>query len=214
MSTFERLAVLVVGLLVAVGVYTGARTALSASRPDTSKPSPNPHGLAMAAGVAARKGIDPLRPPGMPEGARIDPETGFMIGLGLEAGPGESVVPWPRLAPANDVRSRAGLPPDVTALDGARVVMAGFLMPLYKLRDIDEFALVGSHYTCCFARPPGLGDQIIVKLAPGAARMQLTVRPLRVRGTLRIRPKHLLESGEGPLISLFEIDAAQADLLE
>ena len=106
------------------------------------------------------------------------------------------------------------MPASIRVLHGKRVVLAGFLMPLYAMRNIREFALVGSHYTCCFAKPPGLGDQIIVKLARGARAQELTIKPLRVSGILKIVPQHLYDSGKGPLISLFQIVEAQASELE
>ena len=214
MTLLERLAVVLVGSAVAWSVYVGGRAAGTPDPDATRAPRPNPHGIMMEAGVAARSGIDPLRPPGLPAGASIDPETGLIVGIFLQPAPGEEALAWPTLGAVNDLPEGAAVPEAIEALDGRRVLMAGFLMPLYALTNIREFALVGSHYTCCFARPPGLGDQIIVKLRPGAAGLELMVKPLRVSGTLHLRPQHLYESGEGPLISLFEIHDAEAALLD
>ena len=125
-----------------------------------------------------RAGIDPLNPPGMPAGSRIDPETGYLAGVPLNPRPGETELPWALLAGANGLTDPAALSDPIKALDGKAVVLPGFLMPLYRWKAIREFALVGSHFTCCFDRPPGLGDAAIVKLAEDAPSMELTVRPL------------------------------------
>jgi hypothetical protein len=207
-STSERIAVIALGCLLVRAVVFGAQAAV---RPTPKVP--NPHGLALDAGVDMRRGVDPLNPPGMPAGARIDPETGLLSGVALEAGPGERVLDWVALAAADDAGSRADLPEHLRALDGARVAIAGFLMPLYAMSDIREFALVGSHYTCCFGTPPGLGGQFLVTLRDGEDGLDPTVKPLQVRGTLRIREMYLHEGRDAPLVSLFEIVGARAALL-
>jgi hypothetical protein len=213
-SRFEFLAVLLVGCVLAAAVTLGALRGDASVHPDDPRQLSDPHGLGLEAGRAARAGIDPLRPPGLPEGVTIDPATGFLTGLGLQLEEDEQRLPWAELTSLNDVTRMADLPPEIARLDGRRVVMAGFLMPLYKLRDIREFAFVGSHYTCCFQRRPGLGDQIVVQLAPNEPALQLSIKPLSVRGVLRLKPRHWYESGAGPLLSVLEIEDARATPLE
>lgn len=213
MTRLELLAVILVGVALAWSLSVGVSEGRESMRPSMPVRPGDPHGLAQA-GRAARQGIDPLRPPGLPEGVTIDPVTGFLAGLGLEPRDGEEVLTWHLLQPLNNVRDLSDVPDDLRALDGRKVVMAGFLMPLYKLRDIRSFAFVGSHFTCCFERMPGLGDQIVVTLRDSAPSMQLTVKPIRVRGTLKLKPKHWFESGKGPLLSVFEIEDAEAGFLK
>lgn len=215
MSTSERIAVAVLGCLLAGAVYAGARAAIQPAPTTRSEDGrPNPHGLILDAGVAMRRGVDPLNPPGMPSGARIDPRTGLLTGVALEADAGERHLDWTTLAAADAATSIESLSPSLRSLDGARVLVAGFLMPLYAMHDIREFALVGSHYTCCFGTPPGLGGQILVTLRSGETGLEPTVKPLRVRGRLRIRELRLHEGEGAPLVSLFEIVEARAGFLE
>ena len=214
MSRFDSVAVAALGLVLIGVVYLGAKQGESSVDPRDPRVLRDPHGLGLEAGRAARSGIDPLRPPGLPDGVVIDPKTGFLSGVGLDVREGERALSWDKLSPLNEITKLGQIPLDVARLDGQAVVMAGFLMPLYKLRDIDEFAFVGSHFTCCFERPPGLGDQIIVKLSPKAARMTLTIKPIYVRGRLVLEPTHLLSSGKGPLLSVFEIQGAEAGTLK
>ncbi len=155
--------------------------------------------------LSVHAGVDPLKPPGMPPGASVDPETGILIGVDLRPADGELGVPWSVLAPASAVETAADLPQDIQDLDGRRVVLAGFVMALYEIQAMRDFVLVGSHYTCCFGTPPGFGDQIRVALRRDHTRLDATPVPVRVAGTLKIDPEHLFEGGRGPLIGLFRI---------
>jgi len=192
------IAVLVGGLVLA-GVWVGAGRAAAP-----------PRSAAFERALAVHAGVDPLKPPGMPSGARIDPDTGILVLTDLGAGEGEIALAWSALAPASQVSSAADLPASIRGLDGKRVVLAGFVMALYEVRAMRNFALVGSHYTCCFGTPPGFGDQIKVALRSGREGLDATPAPVRVVGRLEIHPEHLFEDGSGPLISLFRIVDAEA----
>jgi hypothetical protein len=205
----DALLVLGVGLCVFGAVFVGARAEGGAPAPSDRQRVLQPHGALLEQGRNARKGVDPFRPPGLPPGVGIDPETGLMLGLDLKPADGEQAPSWALLAKANAVSKLADLPASVRALDGKRVVFGGFMMALYALRDIREFALVGSHTKCCFGIPPGVGDQIVVRIARRAEGLALTLAPLRVAGTFRIRPQHLYRDGSGPLIWLYEIVGAR-----
>ncbi len=206
----DRVLVVVIGLCVFGAVYAAARADEGARAPIDRQRVLMPHGALTAQGKDARKGVDPFRPPGLPPGVGIDPATGLMLGLDLKPANGEQAPAWGLLAEANAVRRLEELPASIRALDGKRVVFGGFMMALYALRDIREFALVGSHTKCCFGIPPGVGDQIVVRLARREGGLALTLAPLRVSGTFRIRPQHLYRDGSGPLIWLYEIVGARA----
>ncbi len=195
----------VVGLALLLVVGWGARTALEGG---ASQGRMTPPGFQRA--LRVHEGVDPLRPPGLPAGASIDPKTGRLSGLDVHAAAGERPVSWTVLAGGNAATTVADVPADLRALDGHVVVLVGFQMALYEVRAMSTFMLVGSHYTCCFGRPPGFGDQITVHLDPDAPRMDATARPVRVRGTFRVHPQHLHEGNQGPLIALFEIVGADA----
>lgn len=201
----DRALILLVGAALCVALYAGAQAAWTPAAPIDRERVPLPHGDLVAQGRLAREGIDPYNPPGLPAGTSIDPETGLIVGLDLEPDEGVATPGWPLLAEGNAVGSAEDLPQAVRELDGKRVALAGFMMALYALRDIREFALVGSHTKCCFGIPPGVGDQVVVHIARGDDGMDLTLAPLRVEGTFRVRPQHLYRDGSGPLIWLYEV---------
>jgi hypothetical protein len=205
----DALLVGVVGAAIVAAVYVGAVAAKRTPAPIDRQRVLAAHGALVQQGRDARKGLDPYNPPGLPQGVTIDPATGLLLGIDLGANPGQQTPPWPLLARANEVTRVDDLSEAIRALEGRPVVFVGFMMALYALRDIREFALVGSHTKCCFGIPPGVGDQIVVKLARKADGLDLTLAPLRVSGTFRIRPQHLYRDGTGPLIWLYEIVGAE-----
>lgn len=170
-----------------------------------------PHGdLIVVGGQAGRTGIDPYKPPGLPPGATIERETGYIAGLDLKPSAGHETPSWTVLAQGNGASRVEDLPAAVRALHGKQVVLAGFQYLLFSMRKIREFALVGSHTKCCFGIPPGVGDHVIVQLARGEPDAPLTLAPFRVEGTFRLRPQNLNEDGSGPLIWLYEVVGARA----
>ncbi len=211
MRAFDLLAVGVVGCAVVAAVVVSASRTLHTepAAPFTMPRNVDPHG-AMSAGVALREGIDPLRPPGLPDGVSIDKDTGLLLGMELAPADGQVAVPWSTLKSADGVKAADALPTDLRALAGRTVVLAGFVMPLYEIADIREFLLVGSHYACCFGTPPGLGGMTMVKLAPSSAPIQPTLAPLRIVGRFAIRERRQGPGPDEPLLLLFEIEDAEA----
>ena len=201
----DALLIVLVGAVLLGSVYAGTHASWEPEAPIDRQRVALPHGELIQRAKGARAGIDPYNPPGMPAGASIDRDTGYLLGLDLEAAEGVETPGWTLLATGNEAMKAEELKPEIRALDGKRVVLAGFMMALYALRDIQEFALVGSHTKCCFGIPPGVGDQVIVKLPRGGDGIDLTLRPLRVEGTFLVRPQHLYRDGTGPLIWLYEV---------
>ncbi len=205
----DALLIVAVGAVLLAVVYAGARAADQPPAPIDRERVAMPHGELGMRAKGARAGIDPYAPPGLPAGASIDRDTGLLVGLDLAPSAGVQTPGWIVLAEANNAKGVEDLPEAVRALDGKRVVLAGFMVALYALRNIEEFALVGSHTKCCFGIPPGIGDQVVVRL-PRDEAIDLTLAPLRVEGTFRIKPQHLYRDGSGPLIWLYEVVDAQA----
>jgi hypothetical protein len=171
----------ILGTATAVVVAGLAWGAISASDAAGS-PSRGPR-FVRATGGATK--VDPFNPPGLPKGVTIDPTTGRMLGLKVDAPPGTTPVAWETLKGYEYREGLEALPEEIKRLDGQKVVMAGVLMPLYEWDDIHEFVLVESHWSCCYGSPPGLNGVVYVKLKAGADGLPNTAEPLRVVGTFR-----------------------------
>jgi hypothetical protein len=110
---------------------------------------------------------------------------------------------WSKLTTYEYKPGLASLPDAIRALDGTRVSMRGFLMPIYEFDDIHEFSLVASHMSCCFGVPAGLNGQVYVKVA-GKRGLPNTNEPLRVVGTFRA--KEIKEAGY--VLAIYAIEDA------
>lgn len=146
----------------------------------------------------------------LPAGVSIDPATGAIVGLALEAGDGVRALPWDVLQAYQHQPGLLECPPEIRELDGQRVVMLGFLMAPYAFEDIREFDLVMSHWSCCYGVPPGLSGSVHVVLSPGARGLSLTYQPIRVEGTFRLREM----SEAGIVFSMYGIDDAVGTILD
>lgn len=145
----------------------------------------------------------------LPAGVSIDPVSGALVGLALEAEPGVTPLPWEILRGYDYQPGLEGLPTGLQELDGTMVVMMGFLMPDYAYDGIREFTLVESHWSCCYGMAAGLNGTVHVNLAKDAPSLTLTLQPLRVKGTLRVR-----EEKDGRIVfSIFALDDATATVL-
>lgn len=148
--------------------------------------------------------------PPLPAGVRVD-DRGVVQGIDAQVAPGTKALEWEvlRTYEYSQAVGFAGMPPGIQAYDGQRVTMVGFLQPLYEFTDIRQFALVGSHWSCCFGMPPGLNGVVNVTLAAGQKSLPNTMEPLRVVGTFH--PREVKE--EGWLISIFSLDDCAVEVI-
>jgi hypothetical protein len=169
-------------------------------------------GLFRSVGPAGQSGQPGggLLPP-LPPGLSLD-GNGIIQGLELRVEPGTKGLSWDTLK-SFEYSAAVGItrvPEALEAVDGQRVTMVGFLMPLYEFDDMEQFLLVGSHWSCCFGIPPGMNGAVNVTLEKGHAGMPNTMEPLKVVGTFRV--KEVKE--EGWLVSIYSLDDARAELIE
>ncbi|MDB5294632.1 MAG: hypothetical protein JWO31_615, partial [Phycisphaerales bacterium] len=106
---------------------------------------------------------------------------------------------------ADDGKAPPGdVPADVARLDGATVLLRGYMVATEQADRPRRFALVPSLFDCCYGRPPAVQHRVAVECAPGFE-ADLTAKPVVVRGTLRVRE----ERQDGYVVSLFTVVAAQ-----
>src|SRR5688500_9686524 len=105
------------------GVAQGRRAAEAPARTPLTL-SGRPQG---AAGGTATSGL-----PSLPPGLTLD-VNGMIRGLDRRTAPGTVGVEWEALGAYSYTSERglSDLPPDLKALDGKRVTLIGFAMPLY-----------------------------------------------------------------------------------
>jgi hypothetical protein len=109
-------------------------------------------------------------------------------------------------APPDADRSRPvseTVPPDIQQLDGQRVGVVGFMLPLdFNGRGVTEFILNAS-YAMCYFGAPTTPNQFIVVTMKDARRTRFVHTPIMVFGTLRVAP----ERRNGRIVGLYRLEA-------
>jgi hypothetical protein len=97
----------------------------------------------------------------------------------------------------------AQIPPGVRALDGNKVVLEGFLLPVTMNNGLAvEFLLMRNQSMCCYGVPPKINEWITVQ-ASGHGVKPVMDQPIAVAGVLRVAP--ILENGS--LSGIYRLDA-------
>lgn len=77
------------------------------------------------------------------------------------------------------------LPKRVTALEGERLRIRGYILPSFQQTGLTQFVLVRDNMECCFGPGAALHDCIVVRMRPGKT-ANFSVRPVAVAGTFRV----------------------------
>lgn len=102
-----------------------------------------------------------------------------------------------------------GVPKSVRALDGKKVAMAGFMLPIDEVENIRHFYLVKSLWSCCFGIPPDVNGlvKINVKAKKGCA---YQYDPILIVGTFRL--KKVMD--EDYCVCIYVLDDAQVKVID
>lgn len=101
------------------------------------------------------------------------------------------------------------LPPEVQALDGRRVRLAGFMLPVKSGQGrVTEFLVLRNQLMCCYGLPPAPNEWVLVRV-PGAGIPVAMDRPLHFYGTLRVA--ELFEHGIFVALYRLELERAAAE---
>lgn len=92
----------------------------------------------------------------------------------------------------------------MTALDGEKVRIRGFMYPPFRETGIDFFVLARDNQICCFGRNPKVYDLINVEMRDGVTTNYILNRPFDVVGTFHIRP----ETDGEEIFGLYELTDA------
>lgn len=102
-----------------------------------------------------------------------------------------------------------GMPKDIRKLDGKRVIMAGFMLPIYEVENIKTFYLVKSLWSCCYGIPPDVNGLVRVEVKKkGGVNYQYD--PIFVVGTFHVKEI----KDEDYTVCLYEIVADDIRVLD
>ena len=98
--------------------------------------------------------------------------------------------------------SRDLLPERVTALDGTRIRVRGYILPSFQQSGLTQFVLVRDNMECCFGPGAALHDCIVVRMLPGRA-ADFSIRPVAVAGTFRLDE---LKGPDGKHLAIYALE--------
>ena len=102
-----------------------------------------------------------------------------------------------------DADKGGNIPEDIKKLNGAKIRVKGFMIPLDQADNISHFSLVPSLFACCFGQPPQIQHQIVVHTPKGKA-VGYYPDEIVCEGTLKVEEK----KDDGYIVSVFEMDVS------
>jgi len=80
------------------------------------------------------------------------------------------------------------IPEEILALDAAKVVLVGFMVPIDVDRrgQIKSFALTQNQMFCCFGVPPSMNEWVMVEMGEGETAEYVSDLPIAVFGDLKV----------------------------
>jgi hypothetical protein len=97
------------------------------------------------------------------------------------------------------------LPERVTALDGTRVRVRGYILPSFQQSGLTQFVLVRDNLECCFGPGAALHDCIVVRMLPGRV-ADFSIRPVAVAGTFRLDE---LKGPDGKHLAIYALEGEE-----
>lgn len=94
------------------------------------------------------------------------------------------------------------LPGEIVALQGQRLQLAGYMMPIeVDGRKVLSFVLVRDQQLCCYGKMPAMNEWVFVRLEKGREIDMNMDRPIVVKGTFEVGE----DIEEGVVISLYRM---------
>lgn len=103
-------------------------------------------------------------------------------------------------------RHEGRIPEDVKRLNGMRVRLRGYVIPVQQAAHATRFILVPTLGSCCFGQPPGLEHIVPVTCAPGNGIDPNPTIEFIVEGRLHVGEVEQ----DGNVIALYQVEDAQA----
>jgi hypothetical protein len=98
------------------------------------------------------------------------------------------------------VEGKTAVPDKVRALDGKRVEIVGFMMPINEPTRLTRFIVVQSLWGCCFGQTPAVNHVVVVAMEPGKY-VDFYPDPVRVTGVFSVGETR----EEGYLVSVYRL---------
>jgi len=121
----------------------------------------------------------------------------------------DKVLPFEEIASWPYEDGLKGMPKAVAKLDGKKVMMTGFMLPIDEVENIKEFLLVQSLWSCCYGQPPDINGTVRVVMT-GKKRIDYKFDPIKIVGTFKI--KATVE--DGFCVDIYQLDTEDVSVIK
>jgi hypothetical protein len=121
----------------------------------------------------------------------------------------DQVLPFEEIASWPYEDGLKGMPKKLKSLDGKKVMMTGFMLPIDEVENIKEFLLVQSLWSCCYGQPPDINGTVRVVMK-GKKRIDYKFEPIKVVGTFRI--KSTIE--DGFCVDIYQLETTSVEVIK
>lgn len=102
-----------------------------------------------------------------------------------------------------------GLPKTVKKLDGRKIMMTGFMLPIDQVENIKEFLLVQSLWSCCYGQPPDING-IVRVIMKGKSTTDYQFDPIKIIGDFKVEAA--IE--DGYCVDIFQLHADSVEVIK
>jgi hypothetical protein len=102
-----------------------------------------------------------------------------------------------------------GMPKRVKELDGKKVMMTGFMLPIDEVEKIKEFLLVQSLWSCCYGQPPDINGIVRVVMPKGKT-TDYFFDPLKIVGTFKVEATML----DGYCVDIYQLHVESLEAIK
>jgi len=102
-----------------------------------------------------------------------------------------------------------GMPKRIKDLNGKKVLMTGFMLPIDEVQNIKEFLLVQSLWSCCYGQPPDIHG-IVRVVMPKEKRTDYFFDPLKIIGTFKVEATML----DGYCVDIFQLHVETLEVIK
>ncbi|MEQ1631375.1 MAG: DUF3299 domain-containing protein [Planctomycetota bacterium] len=102
-----------------------------------------------------------------------------------------------------------GMPKRVKDLNGKKVLMSGFMLPIDEVQNIKEFLLVQSLWSCCYGQPPDINGIVRVVMPKGKT-TDYFFDPLKIIGTFKVEATSI----DGYCVDIYQIEVESIEALK
>ena len=102
-----------------------------------------------------------------------------------------------------------GMPKRCKELDGKKVLMTGFMLPIDEVQNIKEFLLVQSLWSCCYGQPPDINGIVRVVMPKGKT-TDYFFDPLKIIGTFKVEATVM----DGYCVDIFQLKVESLEAIK